>query len=319
MRDLKLHVAVFLLLVVSPPAYVGGATCGSAVLVEVATPAVFDGVNASTPVVARFWEAGAGALNRSDQGCAAGCTAATAAQCAGGFDCLALTGVNWLNASCGTSGHLPARTVFVVEQTSVDSGGRWAAINLDHNASDANTDLDAKATAICGGCASVVSPMLAGAGYPAVSSSAVGGSHLTAILSWSAPAAAAQALSNTTGLVSSYAVYSKIHIGTPPPATGDRTGWVLEADLQADGLANGGFSTDTSASVSVNLPLGVHNVSFAIGLNFDGTGNPTSDLNVRLSTYVSDQSDSIEVDVASLIFADGFESGNTLQWSSTLP
>jgi hypothetical protein len=280
---------------------------------------MFDAFDPALPVQAHFWEAGAGAANRSDVGCQAGCTFVSGPLCASSGDCLALTGVNWLNANCASAGHRPLRTVFVAEQTTVDSGGRWAALNLDRNAGDANTDLDAKAAAVCGGCASVASPILGGAGHPSVASPTISGAHLTATLSWTAPPAAAQALSNGSNLLTSYTVFYKVHVGSPPPMTGDRSGWSQTPDLDADGAANGGHSTNTSASVDVVLPAGSWFVTFAVGLNFDGTGNASADPNTRPSKFLSDQSDSIQATVDSGIFADGFESGDTSEWSSTTP
>ena len=205
------------------------AQCGSALLLEVEAPAALDGVDLVAPGVARFWEAGAAGTNRSDDGCQAGCTAATGPLCLSGADCIALTGVNWLNASCALQGHLPLRTVFLLEQTTTDSGGRWAAIDLSHDADDANTDLDAKAATACGGCASVVSPYLGGDGLPHVTGSSTGGGTLTVDLSWSAPPAAAQMLSDGPDLVTGYGIYYRTDTGAPPPFTGDRGGWAAGA------------------------------------------------------------------------------------------
>lgn len=293
------------------------AQCGSALLLETSAPAVIDGVDPAMPITARFWEAGAAGSNSSDAGCQAGCTILSGGQCAGTGDCVALTGVSWLNGSCVVAGDLPSRTVFVIEQTTIDSGGRWAAINLDANAADANTDLDAKAAVICGGCASDLSPYVGGSGRPEVIDSSVSGEFLTATLSWTEPPAAAQALSNGSELVTSYAVFYRGHESTPPPSTGDPTGWALVADLQADGAANGGFSTDTGALVEVQVPLGIELATFAIALNLDGSGNPSTDPNTVTSAFLSDQSDAVEA--SSVIFADGFESGDTSAWSDTKP
>ena len=297
----------------------GAAQCGSALLVEVSAPAALDGFDPAQPIAGHYWEVGAGGANRGDLGCLSGCTFATGPACLGSGDCVALTGVMWLNANCLVAGHRPQRTAFVAEQSTLDTGGLWAAINLDRNAGDANTDLDAKAATVCGGCASLASPILGGVGYPGVTNPTISGAHLTATLSWSAPAAAAQALSNGSNLLKSYTVLSKVHSGTPPPMTGERSGWTQSSDLEADGAANGGHSTNTTASVDVVLPTGSWFVTFAVGLNFDGTGNATSDANTRPSKFLSDQSDAIQATVDSPIFADGFESGNTSAWSSTTP
>jgi hypothetical protein len=160
MSKRRFGVGVLVVVALASPSGVEAAQCGSALLVEIAAPTVIDGTDPLAPTVARFWEAGAGGSNGSDSGCQSGCTPASGAQCLGAGDCLALTGVSWLNASCALAGHLPSRTVFVVEQATGDSGGRWAAINLDTDVGDANTDLDPKAAAVCAGCASVASPYL---------------------------------------------------------------------------------------------------------------------------------------------------------------
>ncbi len=301
------------------PGAAQAAQCGSALLIEIASPAVFDGFDPRRQMAGHYWEVGAGAANRNELGCQSGCTFASGAACAGSGDCVALTGVLWLNATCGVAGHRPQRTAFIAEQTSVDSGGLWAAINLDRNATDANTDLDVKAATACGSCASVASPILGGTGYPQVSIPTISGAHLTATLSWSVPATAAQALSNGANLLKSYTLLYKVHAGAPPAMTGDRAGWIQTSDIEPDGAANGGHSTNATASVDVNLPVGSWFVTFAVGLNFDGTGNPTADSNTRPSKFLSDQSDPIQATVNSSIFSDGFETGNTSQWSSATP
>lgn len=271
------------------------AQCGSALLLEVETPAVFDGVDLVAPSVARFWEAGAAGTNRSDSGCQTGCTMATGALCATGGECVALTGVSWLNAQCDSPGRLPLRTVFLLEQTTTGSGGRWAAINVSRNASNANTDLDSKAANICGGCSSVVSPYLSGSGHPTVTDSLAGGGTLTVTLTWPAPPAQAEALSDAPSLISGYGVHYRTDAGAPPPTTGERTGWIFAADTGADGVANGGYSTDTTATVELPLAGLSENVSFAIGLSFDGTGDPSSDPNTVPSSFLSGASDPLPV------------------------
>lgn len=287
-------VALVALLLLPAPGY--PAQCGSALLLETAAPAVFDGFALSPTLVSRFWEAGAAGSSFSAFGCLTGCASALGPQCAGGGDCLALSGVNWLNATCATAGHLPSRTVFLVEETTADSGGRWAAINLDRNALDANTDLDAKAAAVCGGCSSVASPYVGGSGRPVVTGSGASGATLTVNLSWSPPAAAAQALSNGANLVTGYAVVFRPNYGGPLPAsTGDPTGWTWTPDLEPDGAAHGGFSTDTTAAIDIPLDSSIESVSIAVGLDFDGNGDPASDPNTRASAYISDQSDPLPV------------------------
>jgi len=262
--------------------------CGSALLLEVDPPAVLDGVEPLAFSMARFWEAGLGGSNGSDAGCLSGCTLLSGPDCASGTECIALTGVNWLNASCSVAGRLPSRTIFMLEQETADSGGRWAAINLDRNENDANTDLDSKAASICASCTSVLSPYLGGDGRPAVSSSSSVGGTLVVDLVWAPPHAGAQALSNGPNLVTGYGIYYRSDNGTPPPATGDPSGWVRVADSESDGAMNDGYSVDTNASLELTIDNLQENVSFAIGLNFDGTGNPVVDGNTIVSAFLSD-------------------------------
>lgn len=269
--------------------------CGSALLLETEAPAVFDQLDPSASSTVRFWAVGTAASDRSDLGCQTGCTAASGPLCSGGDDCLALTGVNWINATCAAAGTLPQRTAFLVEQLTVDSGGRWAALNLDRNAEDANTDLDAKAASVCGGCASVISPLLGGDGRPEVISTSVAGGMLVLGLSWIAPPTAAQALSNGADLVTGYAVFYRSHQGTPPPATGDPTGWTWVADTEGDAIARDGYSADTTAVVEIPLAGLSENVTVAIGLSFDGSGNPTADPDTLASAYLSDDSAAVAV------------------------
>ena len=280
MRNARAFIGAAVLMVIGQHDRLPAATCGSAVLLETEAPAVFDGVDDSMPVVARFWAAGTGGANLTIAGCATGCVIATGSACAGAGNCVAVTVANWLNGTCGTAGHLPNRTIFLIEQETTSSGGRWAAFNLAKNSTDANTDLDATATSACSGCSSVVSPLIGSSGVPIVSSPTLVGSHLSATISWTAPVLAAQALSDGSNVVTSYRVFSKVVAGTPPPMTGSMAGWVFEADLEADGSSNGGYSTTTSAAVDVTLTSGLWNVVFAIGLNFDGTAN-ASDPNVQ--------------------------------------
>lgn len=89
----------------------------------------------------------------------------------------------------------------------------------------------------------------------------------------------------------------------------------MAADLEPDGVANGGFSTDTGAQVEVAVAGGIETVTFAIGLSFDGSGDPGTDPNTVASSYLSDQSDPVAA--ASLIFSDGFESGDLAAWSAS--
>lgn len=274
------------------------ARCGSALLLETSPPAALDGVDPTAPTVARLWEAGLAGSNGSDAGCRTGCTLLSGAACAGGGDCLALTGVSWLNATCAVPGHLPVRSVLLVEQTTAGSGGRWAAVNLDRNPTNANTDLDAKAAAACGGCASTLSPFAGGTGRPAVDGSSVADGVLTVDLSWTPPPAAAQALSNGADLVTGYGVHYWTGASPAPATTGHRTGWTRAPDTQPDGAGRDGYSTDTSATLELPLAGLGEIVTFAVAPTFDGTGNPAADAHTLASTYLSDDTDALTVPTA---------------------
>lgn len=54
---------VLALLGLAVPGTALAAQCGSALLLEVAAPAVFAGLDPSSAIVARFWEAGSGGTN----------------------------------------------------------------------------------------------------------------------------------------------------------------------------------------------------------------------------------------------------------------
>lgn len=294
MASYRITLALLMLSMVSA-VDAGAAQCGSSLLLEVVAPTAFEGVDSAAGSAVRFWEAGVAGSNRSDAGCLAGCTLTSGPPCTGGGDCIALTGVNWLNASCAAPGHIPTRTVFLLEQTTSGSGGRWAAINVDRNPDDANVDLDSKAAAICSGCSSTLSPYLGGTGRPTVSGSSSANGVLTVSLTWSPPSPAAQALSNGNNVVTSYGIYYRTNSGTLPPASGDPTGWIRASDTEADGLSLNGHSTDTSATVEVPLFGLEQNIAFSVGLSFDGTGDPQSDSNTLPSAYLSDQSDPLVV------------------------
>lgn len=269
-------------------------TCASALLAETTSPAVFDGLQLDAATVARIWEAGAASAAGSEVACTAGCRNLTGVACSGGVECVGLTGVNWLNAQCASLGHAPTRTVFLLEQPTLDAGGRWAALNVGRNPGSFNTDLDAAALAICSGCSSVAAPYLGGTGSPAIVSSGGGAGTLTVALSWSPPPSIAQALSDGPDLVTAYGVFFRTDEGgAPPPDTGDNTGWTFTGDLEPDGVAHGGYSTDTSAQIEITVPTEAEDVYFAIGLAFDGSGNPGADPNTVVSAYISDISDPV--------------------------
>ena len=265
-------------------------TCGSALFAERTTPAVFQGITLGTGTYARMWALGQGSQSYSDNACLTGCKSLSASPlCQGGGNCLAVTGVNWLNATCQTAGTRPATTVFLVESTTTSDGGRWAAFKLPSNGTNANYDLDTVGAAACGpSCASVASPLIGDANQPIqVTSATLVGTTLTLGLAWTAPNPAAQALnSGGVSLVTTYSIYvARSSGGTPPAMTGGKSGWTRVADTDTTQVA--GYSTNAAATVAINTGGSGEGVYVAIGLNFDGTGNPGSDANTKVSDVIS--------------------------------
>ena len=262
--------------------------CGSALLAEATAPAVFQGITLAGST-ARMWLAGSGQVYSASP-CSTGCLGLVASPlCEEGGDCIAITGVNWLGSgSCTSAGQRPGRTVLVVEAPTVADGGRWVALNLAANASDANTDLDAAAEALCGpSCFSQASPLIGGEQAISVLRASLTGDVLTLRLGWSGPAGAAEALNDSgSSLVSSFGLYSaRSSAGVPPPATGAKSGFTRADDT--DVMRVGGFSTDTSATIAVDTQGSGESVFVAIGLAFDGSGDPLADASTRESTVVS--------------------------------
>ena len=274
MRAWKIVVVVVAGLAMVGPARRAGAQCGSAVLGEKAQPAVFQGITLGPSTVARLWTPGEADKNALDGACDAGCQSfSTSPLCEWGEDCTAVTGIGWLNGSCETAGYLPQTSVLLLEAPTAADGGRWAAIKVDHNTSDANFDLDDAATAICGpSCAALASSYAGGFGQGIdVLSADEAGGVLTLTLGWEAPSPAGQAL-NRGGedLITSYAVYSARSTGggaTPPVLTGEKTGWTWVADTDNTEIA--GYSTDTKATVSVSLGGSNEVVYVALGFNLE--------------------------------------------------
>ncbi|NOZ78699.1 MAG: hypothetical protein GXP48_05875 [Acidobacteria bacterium] len=200
-----------------------------------------------------------------------------------------MTGIEWLNGACATAGFLPQTSVLLLEAPTVSDGGLWAAIKVDHNAADANFDLDAAAARICGpSCAAVASPYAGGFGQGIdVLGADEAGGVLTLKLAWKAPRPSGEALDDTgEDLITSYTVYvARSVAGVPPGMTGGKDGWVRIDDT--DNKQTGGYSTDTRATVSVNLGGSSEGVYVALGLNFDGVGNPDTNANTVASSYIS--------------------------------
>ena len=297
-----------------------GAQCGSSVVGEKVGPAVIQGLGSTATV--RVWAAGQAATASIPDPCSAGgCMALEASPlCEGSGDCIAITGIQWLNGSCTTAGLLPATTVVLAEDVTTADGGRWAAVRIDHNPSDANFDLDAAQDRICSGCSSIASPVICGGQHIGVGLVGQSGDLLTLGLSWSAPDDQAQALSESpTSLVTAYSLWvARAPEGGVPSLDGDTTGWTRAPDIDSSQI--GGYSTDMTAEIVVDLAGSTDAVWVAIGLIFDGSGDPASDPNSLASSIISR---GIQAYVPSIgivqIFTDGFEIGDTTKWSDSMP
>lgn len=291
---------LILVVVVAQEPVAHAATCGSALLYEKSAPVVLQGLDVTGATAARHWSAGDASQTFNNAACAAGCLNRSGAQCATS-PCVAITGINWLNsANCASPGLAPARTVILLENPTASAGGRWAAINTDRNAGNFNYDLDAKASALCGSgcfggttcvtgaCVSTASPYLGGTGTVSITSAVPSGSNLNLTITWSAPSAAAQAFNNSgTSIVTSYSIYFNRSVsGVPPANTGSKTGWTRVNDTDGAKTANG-HSTDAAATISVPLGGSTEDVTIAIGLNFDGSGDPVANLNTVESSFIS--------------------------------
>ena len=293
-----------------------GAQCGSAVVGEKVGPAAIQGLGSTATV--RVWAAHQAATASIPDPCTAGgCVALDASElCELSGDCIAITGIQWLNGSCTTAGLLPATTVVLAEDVTTADGGRWAAVRIDHNPSDANIDLDAAQNRICGGCSSEASPVIGGAQHIGVGLVGQSGEILTLGLSWSVPEASAQALGESgPSLVTAYSVWvARAPEGSFPAIGGATTGWTRMADV--DGTHQGGYSTDTTAEIVVDLVGSSDAVWVATGLIFDGSGDPASDPNSLASTVISRGVLAYLPAIGLVeIFSDGFEGGDTGNWS----
>lgn len=293
-----------------------GAQCGSAVVGEKAGPAAIQGMGSAATL--RVWASGhAASASIADPCDGGGCLAMDASDlCDGSGDCIAITGIQWLNGSCGAAGYFPEATAILAESTTDDDGGRWAVVRVDHNVGDANTDLDAAQERICGGCSSVASPLIGGGQLIGVTLVDQSGDLLTLGLSWSAPDDQAEALTESpTSLVTAYSLWvARVAEGSVPAIDGDTAGWTPTQDTDTNHI--GDYSTDTQAEIVVDLAGSADAVWIAIGLVFDGSGDPDSDPNSLASTLISR---GVLAYVSSIglvgIFADGFETGDTTRWT----
>ncbi|HYC58177.1 MAG TPA: hypothetical protein VEK79_01290 [Thermoanaerobaculia bacterium] len=121
-----------------------------------------------------------------------------------------------------------------------------------------------------------------------ITSAVPSGGNLDLTITWSAPSTAAQAFNNSgSSVVTSYSIYFKRSAGgIPPTDTGSKTGWTRVVDTDGSSTTNG-HSTDTAATTSVPLGGSPEDVAIAIGLNFDGSGDPIANPNTVESSFIS--------------------------------
>ncbi len=263
-----------------------GAQCGSAVVGEARQPAVIQGLGSGATV--RVWALGQNASAEIPDPCVAGgCVGLDGSPlCEGSGDCVAVTGVEWLDGACATGGFLPAGTVIVAEGTTAEDGGLWAAV-VGTNPGDANLDLDALQERVCGGCSSEASALIGASQSMSVTVAGQSGDEVTLELLWSPPDGAAEALNESgASIVRGYSLWiARAPEGSTPRMDGDPAGWVRVPDQ--DGTQNGGYSTDTGAEIVVDLGGSDDPVWVAVGLVYDGSGDPGSDPNSVASGVIS--------------------------------
>ena len=147
-----------------------------------------------------------------------------------------------------------------------------------------------------------------------------GADDVTLNLSWSGPDDVPEALNESgTSLVTGYSIWvARASEGTTPVLDGGVSGWTRMIDL--DGTQQSGYSTDTHGEVTVPLGGSDDPVWVAVGLVFDGSGDPGSDPDSLSSALIS--RGILAFDPATwqpAIFADGFETGDTGMWSDSTP
>ncbi len=263
-----------------------GAQCGSAVVGESAVPAAIQGLGSGATV--RVWALGeADSASVADPCGGGGCAGFDGSPlCEGGGDCIAVTGVEWLNGTCTTAGHLPPATVIVAEGTTEGDGGLWAAV-AGSNPGDANLDIDALQGRACGGCSSQASPLIGDSQAIGVTVVGQGADGVTLDLAWSAPEGEAEALNETgTSLVTGYSIWAaRAPADSEPAMTGSPAGWTRVGDTDAS--QQDGYSTDTAARVTVALGGSQDPVWVAVGLVYDGSGDPQADATSLASAVIS--------------------------------
>jgi hypothetical protein len=307
MRCRYLLIVVVLLAGIAVLSHAG--TCNHAYLAEGIQPPAFDGINTTdTGFLHYFWAWG---TNPSDQGtCGAGLVD-------DGSGIAVNPGILWGNSDA-CSGSIEG-TALLLEAQTTDSGGRFALVAM--LAAEGQID------ALQAGSLQSIAQYLP---QPTATRSPSGtddlGPYLDYALCWSEPAAG-WALSNVPSALAGYAVYWVTVSAGGPVNTGERT--LFTRVLSAPGDTEP-YITDDSDSPDGLLPASQtaclvrlregEVYYFAISLIFDGsgstTGEPQADSSAVETAYLSACSDGV---FYSPIFSDGFESGDTAEWSVAVP
>lgn len=196
---------------------------------------------------------------------------------------LALLDVNWANAEVCSDGSTTPRTMVLLEKLGTDGGGWYAVVNLADNVGT-NVDIDRSQTEL-GEIETVARPIP----VPVADTIQVADDGIRVHLTWTVDfsAEALSDLLDTDGTPLSSITGFSIWAAAGDAQGGDPSGWIRVADTEADAI--GGFSRDLSATVVLPLETwGGQVVHFALGLVFDGTGDPTDPAGGSVaSRYVS--------------------------------
>ncbi|MCD4748679.1 MAG: hypothetical protein K8R59_04825 [Thermoanaerobaculales bacterium] len=305
----------FLLFVLIPAAVMAASgiadagTCDHAYMAEGQPAPAFDGINnTETGFTSYYWAWGA---NPSDQGSALALLVDDATGIA------VNPGILWANSdSC--SGIVEG-VGLLVEAQSTSNGGKFAVVALQ----GVEIEIDYLQAGTQSSAQTI--PVPAVTGYD-IGTDGFGG-YADITLQWSAPSSSAWALSDVTAVHVGYAVYSITAGAGGPVDNGDRSQFIrVEATpgtapyINDDSDTADGLLPASQLSCLVRIRQG-EVYYFALSLIFDGSGaaggDPQADASAVESTYVGACSAAADFDP--VIFADGFESGDTTAWSDTVP
>jgi len=307
MKTLPAGLIVGILVVVFAPAlYAQTGTCHNGYVTEGRTPPVFGGINSSsTGFDVEYWAWGE---NPSDQG------TGQASVVDDGTGLALNSGILWANSD-NCTGQISGTGVLVQSLSTVD-GGLFALLAID--GSEGNVDALQDGTEQC-----VAQPIP----RPTSGGMVVGtdgfGDYADVYLHWDLPPAEASAVSTQTSLYAGNGVYYRTET---PVDTGDKSQFV-RVDTTASGTVpyilddpdtSDGWLPVTQMNCTVRVrPSDDH--YFVVSLIVDGSGATSGDPQIDPSAietlYVSASSNSINA--VEVIFADGFESGDTNAWSET--